>query len=79
MVMTTYDSIWTEEELLEHIAIYKDAMKKLAFAQEYVIGKRRVTRSDIPDIKNTLAYYRDELRKLKGTGGPILQPGRPAR
>ena len=77
--MTTSVSIWTEEELLEHIAVCKKAMKKAMMAKEYRLDKQETVRQDIQRYQRQLAYYKEELNKLNGTGGPVLQPGRPAR
>jgi hypothetical protein len=65
-------SIWTREELLEQITLYKDALKKCASGQSYTIGSRSLTRHDLADIRAQLDYYTKELAALDGRRGPLL-------
>ncbi|MDR2821199.1 MAG: DUF6148 family protein [Desulfovibrio sp.] len=68
--------IWTREELLGQIALYKDALKKCASGHSYTIGSRSLTRQDLPEIRKQLDYFADELAKLSGVNGPRFVQGR---
>ncbi len=71
--------IFTPEEIAEQKTAYKKALMALSTSQEYAIGKRRLVRADLPEIRNTLAFLEEEERKLSGTSGPVMLAGRPVR
>lgn len=57
-------SIWTKEELQEQIKAYKEALLACSSGKSYSIGSRSLTRSDIPQILETLSYFEAELNKI---------------
>lgn len=71
--------IFTLKEIAEQKADYKAALKACAVNQEHVIGRRRYTRADLPEIRVTLEWLDREERMLKGTGGPQIVTGVPSR
>ncbi len=68
-------SIWTREELLEQIALYKNALKACATGQSYTIGSRSLTRQDIAELRYHLNWLQDELAALDGQRGPVFVQG----
>ena len=62
-------TIWTAGELTEQIAAWKKALLALATHQEYSIGGRRIRRSDLPEVRTTLAFLQGELDNLNATSG----------
>lgn len=69
-------SIWTRQELLEEIDLYKKALKACASGSSYTIGSRSLTRQDIDKIRDHLDYLAGELAALERGRGPILVLGR---
>jgi hypothetical protein len=74
--MSTLNAIWTREELLEQIALYKRALLKCASGSSYTIGTRSLTRQDLPDIRAHLSWLANELAALSGRRGPLIVQGR---
>lgn len=69
-------SIWTETELLEQIARYKDAVRLLASPNRSVsLGGKEYTRRDLDEIVRMLRYFEEELDRLRGGGGLRLCRG----
>lgn len=68
-------SIWTREELLEQIALYKKALKACATGQSYTIGSRSLTRQDIAELRDHLNWLTEELAALDGQRGPVFVRG----
>ena len=69
-------SIWTREELLEDIALYKRAIRACASGSSYTIGTRSLTRQDLAELRRHLDYLTFELAALEGRRGPVLVEGR---
>ena len=65
-------SIWSREELLSLLADWKAAYKAASTGKSYTIGTRSLTRYDLPEIRNQLAYLENELAALDGRRGPIF-------
>lgn len=65
-------SIWTKEELQTHIKAYKEALLSCSQGKSYSIGSRSLTRSDIPEIREMLGYYEEELNKLNNVKSSIV-------
>lgn len=53
-------AIFTESELTTQIAAWKQALLALSSGQEYTIGSRRLRRSDLPEVRNTLQFLQAE-------------------
>ena len=68
-------SIWTREELLEQIELYKKALKACATGQSYTIGSRSLTRQDIAELRDHLEWLQGELAVLDNQHGPKLVRG----
>lgn len=62
-------SIWTEEELTQHIALYKQALVDLAQAEQVSLKGMLIRRSQLPEVRKQLQYYETELDKLTGVTG----------
>ncbi len=69
-------SIWTRQELLEEIDLYKRALKACASGSSYTIGSRSLTRQNLQEIRDQLDYLAGELAALDGRRGPVLVQGR---
>ncbi len=69
-------SIWTRQELIEQIALYKEALKACASGASYTIGSRSLTRQDIQDIRDHLDYLAGELSALQNGRGPVIVQAR---
>ncbi len=54
-------SIWTRQELLEEIDLYKRALKACASGSSYTIGSRSLTRQNLQEIRAHLDYLAGEL------------------
>lgn len=65
-------SIWTRQELLEQIALYKKALKACATGSSYTIGNHSLTRQDLEDIRSHLDYLAGELAALENGRGPVI-------
>ena len=74
--MTIQASIWTRAELTEQITLYKNALKACASGASYTIGSRQLTRQNLAQIREHLAYLSGELAALDGRRGPIIVEGR---
>ena len=72
-------SIWTRQELLEEIALYKRAIKACASSSSYTIGTRSLTRQDLKELRSHLDYLVGELAALEGRRGPVIVQARIAR
>lgn len=53
-------AIFTQSELNEQIAAWKQALLVLSSAQEYTMGTRRLRRSDLPEVRKTLQFLESE-------------------
>lgn len=62
-------SIWTEEELLRHIGLYKSALEDLAIAEQTTFEGITLRRSQLPEVRKQLQYYEGELERLRGGHG----------
>ena len=69
-------SIWTRQELLEEIALYKKALRACATGSSYTIGSRSLTRQDLDKIRAHLDWLAGELDALENGRGPKLVHGR---
>ncbi len=65
-------SIWTKEELQTHIKAYKEALLNCSQGKSYSVGSRSLTRSDIPEIREMLGYYEEELNKLNNVRSSFI-------
>lgn len=65
-------SIWTREELLEQIALYKAAIKACASGSSYTIGTRSLTRQNLAELRKHLDWLAGELAALEGRKGPVI-------
>ena len=72
-------SVFTLQEIEEQITAFKRALMAISTGQEYSIGNRRMTRADLPEIRNTLDWLAAEKRKIQTQGGPQILVGRPKR
>lgn len=68
--------IWTREELLDQIDVWKQALLKCASGQSYKIGTRELTRYDIDDIRKMLDWLKGELNALENGRGLRLVKAR---
>lgn len=67
-------SIWTHDELATLIADWKAAYRAASTGKSYVIDGNALTRQDLPQIREQLAYLQRELAILDaGTSGPVLR------
>lgn len=66
--MTTY-SIWTKSELIEQLDAWKAAYKAASTGKSYTIQGRSLTRYDLKEIRDQLAYLQGELASLENGGG----------
>ena len=69
-------SIWTRQELLEEIDLYKKALKACASGSSYTIGSHSLTRQNLQQRRDHLDYLAGELAALEGRRGPVLVQGR---
>ena len=69
-------SIWTRQELLEEIDIYKKAIKACASGSSYTIGSRSLTRQNLAELRDHLDYLPGELAALERGCGPVIVQGR---
>ncbi len=72
-------SIWTEAELYEQIADWKQALKACSKGQTVEMAGRKLGMSDLPEIRKTLRFLEAEKVDLLQGSGPYLLPGRPKR
>lgn len=72
-------SIWTREELTTLIADWKAAYRAASTGKSYTIEGRTLTRYNLVDIRNQLAYLEKELDKLAGRSGVIFVKAEPRR
>ena len=72
-------SIWTRQELLDEIDLYKRALKACASGSSYTIGSRSLTRQNLQELRDHLDYLSAELAALEGRRGPVLVQGRISR
>lgn len=68
----TMTSIWTRQELLEQIALYKKAIMACAMGSSYTIGNHSLTRQDLDDLRAHLKYLEGELAALDAGRGPVI-------
>ena len=72
-------AIFTLEEIADQKAAWKRTLKALSTSKEYTMGRRRMTREDLPEVRATLEFLEVEERKLLDTAGPVVLAGRPRR
>lgn len=74
-------SIWTEEELREQIAAWKQALLSASTGKSYTIGSRTLTAHDLPQIRQQLEWLHGQLSMLsEGCGaGPRFVRAMPRR
>lgn len=65
-------SIWTEPELRELIAAWKQAWLRASTGKSYTIDGRTLTRYDLDEIEATLGKLQDKLSELESGSGPWL-------
>ncbi len=75
--------LFTSEELDNHISAYKQALIDVASGQSVKLTTggtdRQLTLADLPEIRNTLAFYQKEKAKTAGVSGPQFLQARPRR
>ena len=59
-------AIFTASELTEQLTAWKQALLALSQGQEYVMGSRRLRRSDLPEVRETLKFLENERAALSG-------------
>lgn len=76
--MSTCDPI-TLDDATEMLAAYKSALKAVNSGQSYTIDGRSLTRANMKDINDGLAYWRGQVARLCMTGGagPVVRRGLP--
>lgn len=72
-------SIWTRDELLKQIDLWKAAYTAASTGKTYSIEGRSLTRQDLPEIRNQLDYLKGELDALDGKRGPFFVQARVRR
>lgn len=72
-------AIFTEQELDEQIAAFKEALLALAVNQSYKLGKREYVRADLEEIRKTLKFLDQERSNLRSGAGPKFVQGRIVR
>ena len=55
----------TIEEARANLKMWLDAEKAVATGQSYKIGTRSLTRASLADIRERIAYWRNEVAKLE--------------
>ena len=59
-------SIWTREELLQLLSLWKAAYKAASSGQSYTIDGRTLTRQNVAEIRAQLSYLERQLAALSG-------------
>lgn len=70
-------AIFTSIELAEQKAAWKAALLAISTSQSYTIGKRTLTRADLPEVRKMLEWF-DKLESelSSSTSGPLFVEGR---
>ena len=66
----------TIEEAQENLRMWLDAEKAVATGQSYKIGSRQLTRANLKDITDRIAFWRNELERLesgRGRGAKVFR------
>ena len=63
--------IWTRQELLRLIALWKAAYMAASTGQSYTIDGRSLTRQNVPEIRAQLSYLERQLEALSGNGSGL--------
>ena len=65
----------TIEEARENLKMWLEAERAVATGQSYRIGTRQLTRANLSDITERIAFWRNELEKLESgrTGARVLR------
>jgi hypothetical protein len=53
----------------ERLQMWLDAEAAVATGQSYKIGSRQLVRADLPDIRKQIAYWDDQVTRLKAGRG----------
>ncbi len=64
--------IWTQAELEEQIALWKEAFKQASTGKSYSINGRTLTRYDLAEIRTQLDYFKAELSRLERGKGSLV-------
>jgi uncharacterized small protein (DUF1192 family) len=67
---------WTLEEAKDMLDRWIEAEKAVATGQSYKIGTRSLTRASISEIKKQIAYWRNEISRIKsgrGRGARVMR------
>jgi hypothetical protein len=68
-------AIFTSAQLEEQIAAWQAALLAVSLNQSYMMGDKRLTRADLPEIRNTLEWLdRERIRLSSPTGIYINGP-----
>lgn len=60
---------WTLEEAKDMLDRWIEAEKAVATGQSYKIGTRSLTRASVSEIKKQIAYWRNEISRIKSGRG----------
>lgn len=55
----------TLEKAREKLEMWLQAEEKVSTGQSYTVGSRNVTRANLAQIANRIAYWRNEVEKLE--------------
>lgn len=58
--------IWSLDEAKDFLRIWTEAYKATAMAKSYTIDGRTLTRQNLQEIKNEIAYWQDIIAQLNG-------------
>ena len=65
-------AIFTPAEIEEQIAAYKAALLAVSLNQSYMIGEKRLSRADLPEIRATLEWFDKEKTRLSQPAGIFI-------
>lgn len=65
----------TIDEAKENLRMWLDAEKAVATGQSYQIGTRKLTRVNLSEIAERIAFWRNEMEKLESgrTGARVMR------
>ncbi len=68
--MSEYLSLYTDAELDELIALWKQALADVSLGQSYTIHNRTLTLANLAEIKSVLSGLAREKARREGRGAP---------
>lgn len=63
----------TQAQAEAQLALYLAAEQKALQGQSYSIGGRQLTRANLAEIREGIAYWNAEVTRLAGGGGPRVR------